>query len=112
MTKYEAGEDSHLDAVATALANGRRRAAVARLCRGPATTTQLAAHIGAALPTTHQHLEVLREAGLVHSSKHGRTVTHSIDVAPLAVMEEWIAVRRSFWTKQLDALATALEDSE
>ena len=110
MAKYASREHDRLGAVAAALASGRRRAVVTRLCRGPATTTELADHVGAALPTMHQHLDVLRGAGLIHSAKDGRVVTHTVDLQPLEMMEEWIAVRRSFWTNQLDALGSALED--
>lgn len=110
MTKYrgEAIDDGLVGAVAEALANQRRRAVITLLCRRPATTTELAEHVGAALPTMHQHLESLRAAGLVSSVKHGRTVTHTVDLTALNALTDWIAARRSFWTEQLESLDVAL----
>lgn len=112
MTKYLDRVDARLDDVAGALASSRRRAVLTRLCRGPASTSELAAETGAALPTMHQHLARLRAAGLVTSVKHGRVVTHRADLAPLSELESWIAARRSFWTAQLTALADAMERTD
>jgi DNA-binding transcriptional ArsR family regulator len=111
MTKYEGDQtDDHtVGLVAGALANPRRRAVITRLCAGAASTSELADHAGTALPTMQQHLEALRTAGLVTSSKHGRTVTHTVVLDPLLVLEDWVATRRLFWSSQLDVLATALE---
>lgn len=110
MTKYpsDSERDERVGAIAEALSNPRRRRAITRLCRGPATTTELADLVGASLPTMHQHLESLRAAGLIASAKHGRTVTHTVDLAPLSAIEDWIATRRSFWHGQLDALDQAM----
>ena len=102
-------EKCAVDSLAAALANPKRVACIERLCRGPATTSELAAETAAALPTMQQHLDKLREAGLITSTKHGRTVTHHANLAPLSALEDWIATRRAFWTKQLDALADTLE---
>lgn len=114
MTKYSAAEvervDAVIDAVAGALANPRRRAILSHLCRGPATTSELAEVAGAAMPTMQQHLERLRSAGLITSAKDGRVVTHHADLSPLDDLETWIATRRSFWSTHLDALADLLED--
>ncbi len=84
---------------------------ISHLCRRPATTTELADTVGASLPTMHQHLDVLRSAGLISSTKEGRTVTHAVDLAPLSVLEDWVATRRSFWTHQLDDLAAAFDEA-
>lgn len=115
MTKYShelpgpERTDDTVGVVAGVLTSPRRRAIVTRLCRGPATTSELAAETGLSLPTMQQHLERLRHAGLITSTKEGRTVTHTAEFAPLAELEEWIATRRSFWNSQLGALADALE---
>lgn len=99
-----------MGAVAGALACVHRRTIISRLCRGPATTTELAAEAGRAMPTIHQHLDRLRSAGLVTSVKRGRTVTHTVRTEPMTELHEWIAIRRSFWSLQLESLASALED--
>lgn len=105
-------DEQALDALAGALSHRRRRAVLTRLCRGPATTSELAAEVGLGLPAMHRHLHRLREAGLVESNKEGRVVTHSVDLAPLRELETWLAERQSFWSGQLDALADALEGGD
>ena len=107
MVKYSDG----LDSVAVALASPARRQIVDHLSRRPATTSELADTVGLGLPGITRHLDALRTAGLLRSIKRGRTVTHSLDVDALQPLSQWLAVRRSFWTQQLDHLADDLETS-
>ncbi|MDE9366815.1 metalloregulator ArsR/SmtB family transcription factor [Luteipulveratus sp. YIM 133132] len=100
MAKYEDG----LDDLAAALAGSGRRQIVALLCERPASTSELADALGLGLPGVTRHLDVLREAGVVRSSKSGRVVTYALDPESLRPMSDWIDRRRSFWTHQLDAL--------
>lgn len=99
-----------VDAVAQALANGGRRAVVTRLSGGPATSSELAELIGVGLPAVHRQLALLRAAGLVESAKAGRTVTNTLRPDGLDDLADWIASRKSFWSHQFGALASAVED--
>lgn len=106
MAKYDDG----LDAVSVALAHRGRRRVVARLTSAPASSSELADHLAVSLPTMQRHLGVLTRAELIRSTKHGRVVTHELRPEPLRRYHDWLSARTSFWTGQLDALATHLEE--
>jgi DNA-binding transcriptional ArsR family regulator len=55
-----------------------------------------------------QHLRILEEAGLVTSSKLGRVRSCQLDPTGLAVLQRWLAARRSIWEKRLDAFGAVL----
>lgn len=93
-----------VDAVFHALAHATRRQVVARLGRGPASVSELAAPFEMALPSFCQHLRVLEESGVVRSRKVGRVRTYELAPQPLAVAEDWLAEQRSLWTRRLDQL--------
>jgi len=57
---------------------GPTRAAVLCTLAADATTTQLAHRIGISLASASQHTTVLRDAGLVHTSRVGRAVVHTL----------------------------------
>src|SRR5947209_19874983 len=69
---HMANNSAALDRVFHALADPTRRAMVARLCRGPATVSELAKPLSMALPTVLQHLQVLEQSRLIRSEKAGR----------------------------------------
>lgn len=99
-----------LDPVFRALADPTRRAVIARLARGPAATSDLAARSRMALPSFLQHLDALESAGLVRSRKQGRVRTYHLAPKPLRAAERWIADQRALWERRLDALDTYLLD--
>jgi DNA-binding transcriptional ArsR family regulator len=108
MAKQFPDDDDGLDAVATALAHRGRRRVVAILATAPATSSDLAADLGVALPTLQRHLGVLDRAGLLDSRKSGRVVTHRLRPEPLRELDTWLTARTSFWTARLDALDQSL----
>lgn len=57
---------------------GRTRAAALGAIGDGCTTTELAAAIGTSLAAASQHAAVLREAGLIITSRHGRAVLHTL----------------------------------
>lgn len=84
---------------------------VARLTRGPASVSELAAPLDMALPTVLQHLDVLQRGGLVRSTKVGRVRTCRLEPGVLRTVEEWIAGHRSAWERRLDRLGDVLDDA-
>jgi DNA-binding transcriptional ArsR family regulator len=101
-----------LDHVFHALADPTRRIMVERLCRGPASVSELAQPFTMSLPAVVQHLQVLEASGLVLSDKVGRVRTCRIAPAVLRSAEHWMAERRSLWEARLDRLGDYLTETE
>lgn len=104
MLKYE------LDQVFHALADPTRRAMVERLCRGPATVSELKEPFAMSLPAVVQHLKVLEQAGLVVTQKAGRTRTCQVSPPALRAAEQWLIHQRTGWERELDRLGEFLEE--
>jgi DNA-binding transcriptional ArsR family regulator len=104
-------EPALLDRSFHALADGNRRAIVARLTHGAASVSELAAPLEVSLPTVLQHLDVLQRSGLVRSEKVGRVRTCRLEPGPLRALEQWIAEHHGTWERRLDLLGDVLEDA-
>ena len=70
------GTDGGPEALAALL--GRTRAHLLALLRAPATTTALAERAAISLPAASRHTRVLREAGLVDTTRTGVAVLHTL----------------------------------
>ncbi|HET7018998.1 MAG TPA: hypothetical protein VFI65_34085 [Streptosporangiaceae bacterium] len=75
-TKQPAGGDQVQAALAPLI--GRTRATALCAIGDGCTTTELATAIGTSLAAASQHAAVLREAGLIITSRHGRAVLHTL----------------------------------
>jgi DNA-binding transcriptional ArsR family regulator len=91
-----------------ALADPTRRAILARLTRGEATVTELAAPHAISLPAISRHLKVLVDAGLVMQGRQAQFRPCRLDPAPLRNVDEWIETYRAFFDDRLDRLAEHL----
>ena len=105
------GEPQQLDRAFHALADSNRRIMVARLTRGAASVSELAAPLDVSLPTVLQHLDVLQSSGLVRSEKVGRVRTCRLEPGPMRSVERWIAEHRAIWERRLDLLGDVLHDA-
>lgn len=105
MVKYQDG----LDDLAHALAHAGRRRIVTELSRRSASSSRLAELLDIGLPALHKHLELLRVASVINSTKSGRTVTHTLQPDSLDPLADWIVSRKLFWDNQFDSLADHLE---
>jgi DNA-binding transcriptional ArsR family regulator len=95
--------DSHqLDHAFAALADPLRRGMLARLSRGPASVSELAAPLSVSLPAVLQHLKALESSGLVASQKKGRVRTVRLQGDALAAAESWLTQRRKEWEARID----------
>ncbi|HKP30010.1 MAG TPA: metalloregulator ArsR/SmtB family transcription factor [Gemmatimonadales bacterium] len=99
---------AQLDRVFHALSDPTRRAMVARLSKGEATVSTLAAPFTTSLPAISKHLRVLEEAGLVKRAVRGREHHCSLEPRPLETAAEWIEYHQRFWETRLDALEDLL----
>ena len=101
MVKYN---NDTLDATFGALSDPTRRAILARLAKGEAQVTELAAPFGMSLPAVSKHLRVLEKARLVTRHVDGRVHRLSINPKPLKSAQSWIAFYEKFWKEQLSSL--------
>jgi DNA-binding transcriptional ArsR family regulator len=91
-----------------ALADPTRRRLLELLAAGERSAGSLAAEFDISRPGVSRHLRVLREAGLVRSRGSGQRRLYSVDLAPLAELDDWLERWRGFWAQRLDALDTEL----
>jgi DNA-binding transcriptional ArsR family regulator len=91
-----------LDRAFQALSDPVRRGMLARLSRGSASVSELAAPFSISLPAVLQHLKALQDSGLVRSEKKGRVRTVQLEPKGLSAAESWITERRTEWEAQLD----------
>ncbi|GMA86424.1 hypothetical protein GCM10025868_16740 [Angustibacter aerolatus] len=61
-------------------------------------------------PQASKHLRVLREAGLVSVRVAAQRRVYSLESAPLADLDTWLAPYRERWGTALDRLGDHLED--
>jgi DNA-binding transcriptional ArsR family regulator len=101
-----------LDLMFQALADPSRRVMVERLCRGPASVSELAKPLSMSLPAAFQHLQVLEASGLVRSEKNGRVRTCRLEAKALRSAEQWLGERRALWERRLDRLGEILAEND
>src|SRR3954463_16575096 len=97
-----------LDRTFQALSDPIRRGMLARLSRGPASVSELAAPLPISLPAVLQHLKALEASGLVASAKSGRVRTVRLQPEAMSAAEHWLAEQRSTWEGRLDRFETHL----
>jgi DNA-binding transcriptional ArsR family regulator len=71
--------------------------------------SDLCAMFDVSQPAVSQHLEVLRESGLVEATKVGRQRRYALDPAPLREIVEWAGRYERFWTERFDRLGRVLD---
>ena len=99
-----------IDQLFHALGDPTRRRIVEALSQRPYALSALAEPFGMTLTAVSQHLRILEQAGLVRSEKLGRVRSCRIEPQGLAVLQRWIADRRSLWERRLDQLGELLGD--
>lgn len=97
--------------VFAALGDDVRLALVHRLCRrGPLSTARLSDGSGVTRQGVTKHLEVLAEAGVVRSTRHGRERVWEVDPLPLHETQEWLEAISRDWDRVLARLQAFVED--
>jgi DNA-binding transcriptional ArsR family regulator len=72
-----------VSSVFKALADPTRRQVLQLLRRGPMSAGELAEHFDVTKPTMSAHFAVLREADLIESERHGRTIIYRLKISVL-----------------------------
>src|SRR5436190_7150500 len=93
-----------LDRSFAALADSTRRGILIRLGEGPATLSELTEPTGMTLTGMKKHVRVLEQAGLVLTSKVGRTRECRLGEAHLEDVMAWITFYQHLWERRLDGL--------
>lgn len=93
-----------LDLAFAALSDPTRRAILARLTKGSATVTELAAPHDFAQPTISKHLKVLEKAGLIEVERNAQKRPRRLAPAGLKAVADWIDPFRQQWEQKFDRL--------
>jgi DNA-binding transcriptional ArsR family regulator len=99
-----------LDATFAALADPTRRAILARLARGEASVSELAAPFAMSQPAISKHLKVLERAGLVSGARDAQRRPRKLEAAPLEQANDWLEAYRRHWEANYRALDAVLEE--
>src|SRR3954467_1373059 len=91
-----------------AIADPTRRRIVELLAVRDRTAGELVEEFDVSAPAISQHLNVLREAGLVVTRAEGQKRVQSLNPAGFDELEEWLQRTRRFWSRRLDALEREL----
>jgi DNA-binding transcriptional ArsR family regulator len=92
----------------SALADGTRRAIVARLAEGPQAVGQLAAGLPVTRSAVSQHLKVLKDAGMVSEQAAGTRRIYRLNPAAVAALRDQLD---TFWRRALAGYADVAQDS-
>lgn len=101
-----------LDATFAALADPTRRAILARLARGEASVTELAAPFAMSLPAVSKHLKVLERAGLIARGREAQWRPCRLEVGPLKEVADWVEAYLHHWEERFDRLDDYLREQQ
>jgi DNA-binding transcriptional ArsR family regulator len=90
----------------TALGDPTRRAIFERLASRPSAVGELANQFPVTRPAVSQHLKVLKDAGLVTSSRDGNRRIYQADPRGVAAMRDQLD---RFWNQALATFKTVVE---
>lgn len=91
-----------------AIADPTRRRIVELLAEGERSSGELVEEFDLSAPAISQHLNVLREAGLVVTRAEGQSRIQSLNPAGFDELEAWLEKTRAVWSRRLDALEREL----
>lgn len=103
-------EADPLSTTFAALADPTRRAILARLARGEATVTELAAPFDMSLPGISKHLKVLQRAGLIEQGRQAQWRPCRLQAEPLRNVADWVGQYRRHWEESFERLDAYLRD--
>lgn len=98
-----------MEAALKAIAGPRRRQILALVRDGELAAGEIAAHFDVTRPAVSQHLNVLKEAGLVNERRNGTRRLYSARPEGLAEIKQFL---EEFWDVRLDALKREAEKEE
>lgn len=94
------------------LSEPTRRRMLDLLRDGERPVGELVKELRVSQPAASKHLRVLREAGFVRVRVDAQRRLYSVDPAPLAAVDAWLAPYRALWAGSLDRLERHLDKEE
>lgn len=91
-----------------AIADPTRRRIVELLAVRERTAGELVEEFDLSAPAISQHLNVLREAGLVTTRAEGQSRIQALNPDGLDELGDWLEKTRAIWSRRLDALEREL----
>ncbi|MFI5266140.1 MAG: ArsR/SmtB family transcription factor [Chloroflexota bacterium] len=101
-----------IDDTLSALADETRREIIARLASGPQPAGRLANGFAISRPAVSKHLRVLREAGLIESTKVGRQQLYRLAPGGLSQLHTALDEIGRFWATALDEFKQFAESQQ
>jgi DNA-binding transcriptional ArsR family regulator len=98
-----------VEAAVKAIAAPRRRQILTLVRDGELSAGEIAAHFDVTRPAVSQHLNVLKEAGLVSERRNGTRRLYRARPEGLAELKEFL---EEFWDERLSALKREAEKEE
>ena len=99
--------------ICQALADPTRILLLYRLAEGPLSVGELASHLGVSQPTVSRHLKVLRERGMVTTTRYGATVIYRlIDDRPIQALDLLRSVLRDNLSRSAELMGVLNETTE
>jgi DNA-binding transcriptional ArsR family regulator len=98
-----------VEAALKAIAEPRRRAILTLVRDGELSSGEIAAHFEVTRPAVSQHLNVLKEAGLVSERRNGTRRLYRARPEGLVEIKDFL---EAFWDARLDALKREAEKEE
>ena len=98
-----------MEAALRALAAPRRRQILSLVREGELAAGEIASHFDVTRPAVSQHLNVLKEAGLVNERRNGTKRLYRVRPEGLAPVKEYL---EEFWDERLETLKREAEREE
>ncbi|HEY6585423.1 MAG TPA: metalloregulator ArsR/SmtB family transcription factor [Gaiellaceae bacterium] len=98
-----------MEAALRALAAPRRRQILSLVREGELAAGEIASHFDVTRPAVSQHLNVLKEAGLVNERRNGTKRLYRARPEGLAPVKEYL---EEFWDERLETLKREAEREE
>jgi DNA-binding transcriptional ArsR family regulator len=102
--------ETDLDATFAALADGTRRAIVARLATGEASVMELGKPFDMSQPAISKHLRVLERAGLISRRRDAQRRPCRLEPRRLKQIAAWVGNYRRFWEESYAHLDDYLQE--
>ena len=99
-----------LDATFAALADPTRRAIIARLSKGEASVTELAAPFAMSQPAISKHLKVLERAGLISRGRDAQRRPCRLEATALREATDWLQQYCDLMEARFERLDSLLEE--